>query len=473
MVIGFSSNPNQQQHTVDEAAASNQVMNRAEPPIIEAMSASIRMDELPVEILFNIFEFMSWNDLQAILLTSTRLNATAIAYVQHRFKTNQIHVRVINENQYFVSPPTHRDMSLILSYIRNVTLHGGNLQILESIPPPENVRKITFKHLLPRSNSSEIIVGALLLNTLENVEEIAFWVKQFNGRNYDRMLQRCQNIKCLTIMTNSSKVRRFGYRNSWHLGNYPQLQTIHWNLGYTSQQNELRVLLRQNPGLVNHKISRNIHTAIEFIENSQLVMNKLALEFQRTKDAQDFPLIYDTINNLHENEQYQKLYLTFGTAGILNDNMDHIATLRSLHSISYDGEYISSLERLSGLKELHITSIQNGMEAAKQLPHLKVLAIKEASLYNIRPFIQHCPNLGKIVVQKVLRSTIISIDNLISDRQNLPNATTIKLYLDEWLYLRLKKYSQVPKLIEIRRFESFQPDILSTQSQTHTAILEA
>lgn len=444
---------NQSNHvpeTIDEVSTTNSTA-----ALLAVSNPS--MDDLPREILFIIFDFMGWNDLQTFFSrmdTSERVKEEIDIYLKDRFKT---HSAQIKQNGLKISPPTLTCMPTVFDYIQSVTVFGGNSKILNCVQPFRNLKKLTHRNLFSSSVSSQNI-GDGIIQTLENLEHVEFVANQFYGRDYDKMLQHCQSIKSLTITTNTMNGHQSPYDNVWHTYIYPNLETIHWNHGYTTNRDEFEILLRQNSGIVNLKISRDILDATNFIEDTNLVLDKLGLEFHRSCDAQDFNLICDQVNSLHQNRQYQKLYLTFGNERILKHYIDYVASLHSLHGIILNGEYISELGRLSGLKELHVTSIQDGMEAAKQLPHLKVLSVEEASLDNIRPFIQYCPKLEKIIVEKVPRTTIIGIDNLIRDRENLDNATIVKIYLPEKPYLALKKYSQSSKLVEICRFESFQPD---------------
>lgn len=467
MPVGFPSsdfNPPERRTTREEATnhIRNAEENQQQVVAVNAVNAvnTINTDAIPVEIYSDVFEFSRLIDLNSIMQVSEHLEAATSNYLQNTLKSKKISVKMSRRN-IDIFPQSLQQMPYLTKYVPDVTIYGTDSRLLQHVEQFKNVQKMTFKKLLPSGHSREMIISNAMIEILKNLKAIKFCAYQFNDRTYNRLLLHCrENIKCLTIETNPPTTNRSTHPNWWYFLAYPNLETIHWDQGYIHHQNALRTLLDQNPRIVNHRITHNMRSAMNFIRDNNLRLQKLSLTF-RSSDARHFASIVDEINFLHENGHYQQLYLNFTSGWNFDEHVNLIGSLRSLYSVSYDGEYTSAMSQLAHLKELRIQSIQQqgATEAAVHIQQLERLFIKEVTFDAVWPFIRFSPNLTDIIVDKVARAMLnVQVDTFIRSREDLPNAKIQTLFLDERLYMILKKYNHQPQILKIRRLESFQSD---------------
>lgn len=469
MAVGFSPEPEERLRfkQIQQEQAPNEIMNaatvaaEAEPPKKGTETDFFTETDLPPEMYHNIFEYCGWEELRNMLEVSKHLKTMAGNYINHQMNTHRISVQLLSNQNKIGIPPRCEFMSYIFHYVRDATVYGSNLKLFEYDEPFQNVRKITFKNLLPSSKPAEMLLDERAIKKLENLDAVEFCVHQFECKNYDRVLMHCSNnIKCLIIVTNSRTTNPSAYKCRWYFLEYPKLETIQWDQGYTNAQDKFKILLAKNPTIKNHRITRNISAAIQFIKTNKLKIDKLSLRFC-SSDAPKFESICGQINDLHQNGQYKELHLIFTNRWSFNYSIHPISSLHALRSINYDGDYHKSLGKLLDLKELYINTIpkRDRIEAAKQLQQLQRLYIKEATTNTIRPFVKHSPNLTEIIVERLeLSEHTMKVDELIEEREQLPDAKIQQLFLGEWAYIQLKKYSNQPKIVKIQRFESFHLD---------------
>lgn len=462
MAVGFLPTPEERTRLeqIQQEEAANEIMNaaaaaatKAEPPKKGTFATET---DLPPEMYQNIFEYCGWNILQNFLEASPYLKDVASDYIKHEMKTNTISVQLLPTKLKIT--PKCKFTPYIFEFVRDVTVYsGGNLEIFQYNGLFQNVQKMTFKHL-SSSQPAEIVIDDHLRKRLEKLKAIEFCTHQFECKEYDRLLMHSRNnIKCLLIVTNSRTTNPSAYKSWWYFLEYPKLETIQWDQGYSNAQDKLKILLDKNPTIKNHRITKNIPVAIAFIKTNEINIEKLSLRFC---DAPRFESICGEINSLYRKGQYKELHLTFAKSWNFKNTIHLIGSLHALRAITYDGDYVEAFGKLVQLKELYINSIFNRkrFEAAKQLQQLQRLYIKEATIDAIRPFINQSPNLTEIIVERLTRTTLMSVNKFIEERQQLSNAKTQKLFLGEWAYIRLKQHSNQPKILEIRRFESFQMD---------------
>lgn len=408
-----------------------------------------KLNELPQDCLFHIFEFFPLDFLCCIKSDFDRLNDALNAYIQHRYKLKILCVKKYrNQIQLYPNEPSVRK---ILDSIGRVDIFGIESDLFRFVAKNcPNLRMISISTLLPsRSSENKLNLDESIKKTIEMVEILKFRVTCFDG-NGDSILKHAKNMKELRIISKTSKSnsrnRNADNRNGWCSLTHPKLETIQWDDGIVNHPNELRQLFKRNPGIKNLIAERNIQVTLEFIKELELNFDKLNLRFG-TKEVNSFENVKGNLIHLLDNGRINKLQITFDNSRIIDEHINSLESITQLEAVTLNGSYTSSIERLQHLTELSMDTLEDGTSAAQRLT-IRRLRVTRCSIDAIRPFISNSPNLIGIQIEQVKLEPLDSIDTLIRDRELLPGAKVLKIFLEEWAYLQ-------PKIVEIRRAESF------------------
>lgn len=322
-----------------------------------------------------------------------------------------------------------------------------------------NLTKITFDDKLHQNLNVPPERADILNETMRLVQIVVFNVHQFKGPFFDRLLPYTQNMRILIINSSSTQPNLYDClevdESRWYAQTYGQLTTVQWDDGIVSNPLGFKRLLKQNPRIDHLIFTRNICLAMDFIDEyvTDRQLNRLDVKIT-SADKNNIQSICNRLNFLFENGRFTQLYITCNNREVFY-HRHGLNTLRGLKSITYNGEYISAIERFSGLVDLRVKSMDDGSSAAYHLIRLHSLCVNRASIDAIRPFICEVPQITKIVIRNVNREPLDSIGNLVGQRRLLPNVQRLKLYLEEWAYCMLKRmetaYSR--KWLIIRRVE--------------------
>lgn len=418
-----------------------------------------KLEAMPDDVLYIIFDFLCWGDLNRISSQSNVLNGIVRNYNKSRFKGQTFAISTLGNQIYHSSGglnPLH-DM-------QNITINGCNMRVFRYVGFEHKMKpiKISFKSLSPLGNYSSAELENCLKETMQNVQRVAFCGFQLCDRLLNDLLCMAKNMRELII---ESEAMRFNtYKNAdiyWWEKRHPYLQAIQWVDGITNNTHEFGILLKQNKNIQNLKFSGNILMALDFIGKENLSFDKLTLNIN-SEDIKNMRLICDRLNRLLQSMHYKRLYLKFSIERILSDYIEDITTLNGLVGIHYCNEYHRSIYRLKNLREMFVGSIEDGNGISQQLQKLEKLHVNEAFMETIIPFIRNCSHLREIVIRRVHRLDGIarsSINYIIEQRQQLIDAQPVDLYVPEWAYVHLKMYSETPTQINIKRIESFLTDV--------------
>lgn len=146
-------------------------------------------------------------------------------------------------------------------------------------------------------------------------------------------------------------------------------------------------------------------------------------------------------------------------------NSDQIASLRALEGLALFGSMTTwpIVLPLANLKELFLYSFSNrfgdSMQLANNLSNVHRINFRYADIDEILPFIHHFPNVKQIKIMSLNAGTgtyykkgIIDLATLNNERQKLPNARKITMFLNEELFLKNKWNQDINlSLIELKR----------------------
>lgn len=427
------------------------MVQRASAPTIDCnlIANLVMLMELPHNTM--IFDQLKLEHLYRLSQQSEILKKSSIAYILTEYRNKTVHI--MNRNGQIVMDNVI--MSYFLESVQNIKIYGSDDKLFRYIDQENKLepKKIIFKDRNSRDNSKtskiNAEIGDLMKNTLKNVQHVEFIVDKFHGKVYDDLLKHAINIQQLKIVENSQSIAsNAGYKSKWCFKSYPHLKSIQWDDGIKNERN-FRYLLRFNPGIKDMIFSRNIPEALDFLATNTVKPNRISLMLCSADSIQ-------TISTLYHQNIYKKLHLSFVNKEVLIGHINEIASLKALESITFPCSYHSSIGHLHQLKGLSIKRFAgNEKHILNELPLLEKLHIEEASIKSIKPIFR-LRKLEEISIVSVEREILPDIDELIKERAQLNGACFLNLYVEEWAYIRLKKYSTLEYFINIKRIESLQ-----------------
>lgn len=397
-----------------------------------------RLDGFLVPILWTIFDLANLNCLCQIaneFVSNPLIMKSVKDYFSKHYRGKEI--RLIDNDR--------RPMEYLIyfkSSVQQARLFGMNVNTFNNVALNfPHLTKITFDDKLYQNLNAPSQRADILANTMRMVQTVVFNVHQFKGAIFDRLLEHAMNnIRILIInstTTNPNLNDNFEVNpNRWYARFYPNLTTLQWDDGITSNPLGFQHLLRNNSNIRHLMFTRNISLVLDFIEASNLQLLRLDVKILK-KDLPNITSIRDRLNQLFGEGHFTQLFISCDIFRL------QFNTLQGLRGITYNGEYIIAIGEITQLTDLTIDYMDNGLNAAIHLNELRNLCINRASIETIKPFICESPNITKIVIKNVEDLEFLRVPNfhfLAQQRERLPNAKRLKIYLEEKIYCVLKPY---------------------------------
>lgn len=296
--------------------------------------------------------------------------------------------------------------------------------------------------------------------SMPNLEDLQL-AKCDLGTKFHEIIERFPKLKRLQFDTCEGKY-------DWLSRKYPNLEYLQIVSYICGSVKGIPAFLEQNPNI------RKFATNQQFLSENRN-------EFMNTNVKLDDLAVWmdsfltkrycELLKNLYEHGVYKKLQIYVGKISSQKD-IDQLASINGLTKLSvlemFDENY--SLLALKNLEELHLLYMvdevydEDDYEAmATQLVHLKRIHVKEISMNSITPFICRSVEMQQIVVETLdsygdyFNRGIINLRALNKEREKLPGAQKITLYVEEKYYLATKWALGETDLalIRLKRLDSF------------------
>lgn len=251
------------------------------------------------------------------------------------------------------------------------------------------------------------------------------------------------------------------------LHHYPTLEHLQYLPLGGMQIDELKTFFEK------HSKLKQFETHYEFLWVNRDVF------YQMTTQLDLLNVCLDAVDNTVPSHELLELFKTLYERGFYKtlqlslyhdveiENIQHlratIATLPALEKLSIRRHSLIDLSRITHLKELRLEALVSDMRTdaenlAKNLSNLKRLTIYLAHIDAVTPFIRYSKKLQTITIIQILDSHLnLNLNALNEEREKLPNACKISLYVIESVYSAAKwKWGNLnSNLIEILRADSF------------------
>ncbi len=300
-----------------------------------------------------------------------------------------------------------------------------------------------------------------LKGCLKELEVLQLSSCDIKGGVHEMILAFCPNIKRLGLIdSDTDEIDLFHHE-------YPRLEHFELVVSQHAKEVSLTDFLKLNPNIRSLSISTRYSMNIEqLLDSTGIHLAELAIT-NRVVNVEFVRILRE----LHKRKLYQRLKLHFTDSELIQDNIDHLATLDALVKL-YLGrcacKHSIAISALSCLEELFLYEcdrITDMETAASSLSRLGRIHFKYASIDDILPFIKRARRVKKVKVEHLLegihfsmRRNVIDLVALNEKREKLDHAHKLTIYVKEKVYLATKwalkdtDYS----LIRLKREESYE-----------------
>lgn len=416
-----------------------------------------------------IFDHLSIRDILVMGQTCRRMAQMAGYYVREYHPNLEFHQ--IGREIQLPSFSNFQIQSDFYQFISGLYITRTNdIDFLLNIPTSDSLKTLIFD----RSSLAEARIR-YTRNILKNIESIHLIECRSTGNIFEQFVTYCPNLKHLDV-------RRCRAMNSvLFLQYYPELECLQFRLpakNVANRNDELKMFLLKHLNLNQLGMSYHFLWANRDVLNeTNIQLDLLSVHFEKTENHGYAPHQYhdygvghygnfaNFLRGLFERGFYKSLQLSIHYA-IKSSDVEQvsniISTLPALESFSIYSDSFVGLNRLTNLKNLHITTILSDSRMnilARNLRNLERLTILEASFAGIVPFICHSTRLKSILVCDIRNDMALANIDLITlnaERRKLINPCHISLYVPEDVYLleKWKTRNLNSDLIKVMRLDS-------------------
>lgn len=304
--------------------------------------------------------------------------------------------------------------------------------------------------------------------------------------NYDfhkTFLKYFPNLKCLSIANISSHLPVIiGTDNSWLRQKYATLEHLELLLYGQPIIPEMRKFLELNPNIKTFFTMAKCFLANDkSMLKSNVQLNELALYITHDNWL-DFEKFCDLLDKLYDRGFYKRLRLQYSPVDTKQECIDRLASLNALVQLFINVKSGVHLSDFSNLEELLIDAsdqITDLETMADILTKLEVIRFRFSNLKHISILTNRAVKLKKIIVGTLLDDNhdmrewmelsyeqlqsqkpniVIDLKTLNDEREKMPEARRISLYVEENVYLATKwsVHETNLDLIRLMRKESYE-----------------
>lgn len=443
-------------------------MELGEAPAKIAVSPIMKLD---IDCFHEVFDYLSLDDLISIGHSCKRLQRIAGSFIQRNFVAKR--KTCVNNNIYMCWTP--RKIGIFSRFIEKISIFGGFSDPYQYLGSNRfnSIREIRLAQV--ELSANEV---ACMREILMEVEVVSTDQCRFHGEFYENFLKFCPKVKNLSVSRSSYDRDRaiiIGTGNEWLKEKYPLLEHLELTDLYEFKNNDLKILLQQNPLQSFSTDAKSLLINQHSFLSSDVKLDRLAVDFHHPKNINTdvdpsfiVNMLYNLLMELHEKGFYKSLhmYITFV-------DRDHcMQKLFSLNSLEMLGGFVNSIE--NPLKKLRELDINKGSEVNDlgtfpiKIPELERVCFSEATSDDILPFICHSIKLKMIKIDLLLDGTylengVLDLVSLNKEREKLNKARKIVIYVNEDVFIATKwaRSEMNYKLIECRRGESFECEKLN------------
>lgn len=450
----------------DEVTVPNNQQTNSIAPNVERKADILKLnidcledtfDYLPLEDLINIGETCKRMQLVAGYCFSQNYSGEAIWSIENDFRLNP---------HSWTMDMIHADYRSFFSFTISVKHFAPFIRLIQI-----NSCK-GFEYLLCAQSKlrrlKQIRISCMKLtqtevdrmaDVLSKVEVLSFYDCTLN---VNELIANCPNLRRLELNECVTDL-------NWLDGKCPMLEYFKFQPRDMETIEKIPVFLKHNPNICKFATTANLFcwAARDFMENADdIKLDEFAIRFDYYTTV-GFGPFCELLNALYERGVYKRLQMyVWGES--LQEMIDQLAKVNGFTKLFICPQRLVTIPTLKSLEELYVNNsakIIDTENMVNRLINLRRISFERANFNDVMPFVRRAPQLDKIRVDYLnggIRfnqgTNIIDLRALNGERQQLPNARKITLYVQEKIYLATKwamKETDL-ELIRLKRIESFE-----------------
>lgn len=426
---------------------------------------------LDVDCFGALFEYLTLEELCSIGLTCKYLQHVAGEYFAEFFPFTNVNFN--RRGDQFMSD------SLICRtnfapYARYVAFDRGDIDFYRIVADVKYryMRHVEFGE--SRDFTEEHYSCIKKMNILSKVTamDVRASPAKFRDRLLSRILGSCTKLRNLNLTyTYKEQMVANSTGTSWINQRCPTLERLEF-MEEELSDDELKRFLRANPQIKVLSGPGN-PTLLKIIEEMDIKLDELEYKV----GGEDGPVEEATCQKLMEMNQkghFKRLRIWFACYEDYDEDMRHIRDLKGVNCITSakvecidygicKNHNVKSIALLVNLKQLHFSpqmSLRNAEFLSQKLTELEELYLEGNSLLEAIPFARCLPKL-RIIEARYKSKSNINLETLNADRKKLPNAQTLKIFLEDEAYhqIRWTSVDLFLDMVEVKR-------LISTKDKT-------
>lgn len=416
---------------------------------------------LNIDCFDEIFDYLSFKDLNALAQTCKPLNLISGDYFHRNFPTVEL-----DDRRY-----SRRKLFNFDQFIQKVRFNSKKLEPIRYVVMncTKSLKHVHFNKIQLIDNQIEF-----LREILSNIETVTIKKCKISEKFYKEFLKICPKLKHLDVKdihVCRRAIKRSG--NEWLLQNYSSLEHLGWSqLENDYKISEIKTFFERNPNIQSFATSHQcLWASRDLIVQSNVKLNELTLQID-IHNCPNTEQIFGLLDEFYANGIYKRLNLKLNHYE--RHHIDRMASLRALTGLKLKrfcrGIILSPLFNLSELTLDESFYYENGKLiamtgadiVATALVNLERVYFKKTILQDILSFAHHSVKLKKMKVDFIFMKKdfeyILDLAAMNEEREKLFEVRKLTIYVEESVYLATKwaHYNTDLKLIEMRRTESYE-----------------
>lgn len=420
--------------------------------------------KLDAKCFHAIFEWLPLGELHSFGQTCKQFQQIAGEYFQKTYKNCEI--RAESDGIYVCSAQSDSKKSKqqqldenrlqvngFIKFVGKIAIHGNRHESNDAIFHFIEANAFeSLKHIqLVAVTLTEPKVKCLK-KVLKEIEVLKIDSCVVEGKFYHNFLKLCKkNLKRLSV--------RSGSDANWLLKTYPALEHLElFQVGFNIDK--LQTFFDLNPNIKSFAMDINCLWQNEMtLRTVDIRLDDLAIDFHGWEQRMD--AIRSLLDKFQKRGLYKRLHLY--TSYHDAESFKRIGSIPALEKLYLSNKVAAAIDlpRMIQLKEIsfrYFTDIVDMDALRDKLAHLERIHLKEASFYDILPFIQQLDKLQTIHIEHVAfdANFVANLEAVNRERELLQDAHKVTIYIDEMNFLELKRVANVINFskMEFKRGES-------------------
>lgn len=398
---------------------------------------------------FELFDYLSFDDIYSIGESCKRLNRIAGTYFRDNYPCNRCFFR--EEISSFKYYPINGFIQYVREFYINLCVESELDGFRNVSTKCNSLKNFTFSGW-PAINEAKF---DCIKEILPKIEKIRITIDRKSKDVYETILKYCSNVKMM-FMDDCCFPFEEHVDIAWLHQKYTMLE--HVSLTYSNRMEDCKVLLEQNPNIRSISCDANFMIANEdWLLTTNVKLDYLGINYIYTDNSNR---LCSLLNQLRERKFYKKLRVTISHPNVVNEigKMSAVERLCTSFGLDLGSE---NFPLMADMKEIRFCSYMhlNIEDFVSQLPNIERVSLPRKLTSNqVLVLIKRSKKLKELLA--FFETQPLNLWALNKEREEFVGATKVTIYLEEKNFLATKwAYNDRDfRCIDIKRMVSWPHD---------------